>query len=194
VDKKKIGVGALLVVGGGWIGREFVSWLFGRLLDALAAGAGERVTWATFPWQNLIGVILMALGLYMIFKSDTRTERNALLYERMSNLYDRLDSCVAAKSPGAYPDILGEATAIFESIENLGIPTPDLMGCDLHDTYRGAHLFVGALMPMIRDNHLRAARRESHKIITAIGVPECHPKQLPYALARKARTMIGQPH
>lgn len=173
MDKGKLGGGAFLLIAGGWIAREFLSWSFNKLLDALATGRGGALTWATFPWENLIGLILMGLGLYFIFKSDKSAERNAALYERMDTLYERLDNCVAiGPKVDFYPDIMGEATAVFQSIENMGIPTPHCIGLDRPSTYRAAHRFVGALAPMIRDNHIGLAKQEAPKIIKGLGLTE----------------------
>lgn len=103
MDKKKLGFGALLLLAGVWIGRQLISWLFGKLLDALYAGQAANLSWATFPWENLIGLILMGIGLYLIFKSDKSAERNAALAVRMGALYSDLEDCVAIGSKATLP-------------------------------------------------------------------------------------------
>jgi hypothetical protein len=152
-------------------------WAFTRFLDFLAAGRGP-VTLANFPWENALGLALVVIGLVIMLKSDKRAERNTALADRMDALYGRLDNCVAI-GPGVdfYPDIMGEATAVFQSIEDIGIPTPHCIGLDRPSTYLAAHRFVGAVAPMIRGTHIDLAKREAPKIIKGLGLTESWPKK-----------------
>lgn len=169
MDKKKWGFGGLLVLAGGWFGRETISWLFGKLLDAITAGKTDSLSLATFPWENVIGLILMGLGLYLILKSDKRAERNEDLSMRMGIIFSDLDDLVRMGPNAAFhPNTMGEATAIGHELEGIGISTPYCIDLDVPSTYRALHTFFGALRPMVRANQIALAKKEAPRSSRAL--------------------------
>ena len=82
--KRRIGAGALSLAGV-FLGREFLVWAYGKILDAfcgLFTGESPKVMVATsFPWLDTLGIILMIAGTYFLVPATGAPRMEYRLFE-----------------------------------------------------------------------------------------------------------------
>lgn len=66
--------GGALVVAGGLLVKETAIWAWSKFLDYLRDESG-RVNWSDLPWANMLGAILMCVGIVVLIRPKIQTRR-----------------------------------------------------------------------------------------------------------------------
>jgi hypothetical protein len=168
MNQKRIG-GGLLLLAGGAIARDFLSWSVGEVADGLSGYIGARVTLLTFPWVDAVGILGMLVGVWLLLRPKEPIEgKLASAYLRLEAVVQRSRELLANPQEAMPADFLGEAAAACFSLEKLGVRTPAFSGLSRKECLELTRDYFGAMMPMIRDGHLVEARRESYIIAEAL--------------------------
>lgn len=164
--RKRVGGGLVLLVAG-WLGRESLSWLFGKALD-LVGGKVSDVNLAMFPWQNAIAALLALLGAYLAFwpgnpkaKPASRSDRLLNLHYKGGQIVDRvrysrqLQWFQRGRGEETSVDIARDGISVLLDYRNEGLPTPQFGSMSSAEKLCvGMEAYFSALGPFMRDGHV----------------------------------------
>lgn len=165
MDRKRIG-GAAIALAGGALASEFVVRLFDKLWE-LVHGSGPLTI---ADAKTLFGIGLICVGLFLVLRPSTQTDRIIESFNAKSDGLLRTLSLVARGATEPSSKAFGEIVSAYFTLDKLGIKTPSQSDASIPEAYEHANAFLSAIAPMIRDGHLREARREAPRVLEVIGV------------------------
>lgn len=175
MNRKAWGGVALLSVGL-FLGREFIVWLFNKLLDAGTSAIQSGVSFAAFSWQNTAAIVLAVVGLGLVLwphpkpaKVATgpnytnlirsghslllriRSHRSARYYHR-----DRLEPIT---------DLSIAGFAVLLSFEKAAFAVP-AFSSDLYadQVCRGLEHYLATMIPLLSQGHAEQAKEGSQDV------------------------------
>jgi len=172
LSRQRIGGGIILLVAG-WLGRESLSWLFGKALD-FASGGVRTVSLAAFPWQNALATLLALLGGYLAFWPRTRVAKPdmmSVLFKRSQNIVSRVRQQRRAthldrQYRGLEPlgDVVRDGCSTLLIFEREGFAVPDFDTTEPERLAFGLETYFATLSPLIRDRHIDIAKGAASEI------------------------------
>lgn len=165
MNQKRIG-GATLALVGGALASEFVVRLFDKLWDFLHGSGPLTIA----DGKTFLGIALICIGLFLAFRPSTQTDRTIESFNTKSDSLLRTLSLIARGAVEPSSKAFGEIASAYFTLDKLGIKTPSQSNVSIPEAYAHANAFLSAISPMIRDGHLREARREAPRVLSTIGV------------------------
>lgn len=170
MDSKRLGGGALAIAGVAILGQLSIDGFYMILTYFYHDGALDVTAMRTAG-----GLLMLGVGLFLLFRPTNKAEIEAMkarLVQTMARCLQLLEGYQAGQRP---PELYGEIAAVYSGLERLGITTPRSPG-DLQVAFEQGRMFIRNIYPMVRDDHLKDARREAPRIIRAAGAETIRPR------------------
>ena len=167
--RKRIGAGILSVVGGALASEWIV-----RGADAMMSlfYADGVLHWEAL--RNVVGLVALAVGLFFLFRPGGQSAEEKIVAKAVE-LGQSVAFQIGAFSGTARRPIIGELVSLYMTLARLGIATPDTTAGDLETVLGQANPYIASIMPLVRDGHLKIARREAPLVIAGIGAKTATP-------------------
>jgi hypothetical protein len=177
VTRRRIG-GAAFLVAAGWLGRETLAWLLGRLLNLITDGAGN-VSLAAVPWQNSLALLLALFGGYLAFwpvrkvVGPTPQDRARTLANRATYIVRRIrefqHNPFLQRHNDPLEDIIRDGVSLMIDVGKEGYEIPNYDADSGEQFAAGLLLYFGAISPLWRDGHLDEAKSVSSRLAANAG-------------------------
>lgn len=169
MDRKAWGGVALLSVGL-FLGREFIVWLFNKLLDAGNSAIQSGVSFASFSWQNTAAIVLTVVGLGFVLWPHPKATKAAAgpnyagLARSSAYVLARIRSHRSARYFNRdrlepITDLSSAGVAVLLSFEKAGFSVPDFPATFYAEQVcRGIEHYLATLIPLLTQGHFEQAK------------------------------------
>lgn len=169
ITKRRVG-GGFLLAAAIFIGQEFFSWAFGKMLDIATEGIGA-VSWTAFPWQSSFATVLALVGGYLAFWPSkklggvSKAQRFGSLWASADIYIKRVrfqrglswfetghnGAFIQAEDPA---DIARDGLSLLIKFENEGIAVPKFDINSAEKIAVGCEAYFAELAAFMRDGHV----------------------------------------
>ncbi len=167
MDRSKA-LASIFIFAGLAIANDLVVKAFWWVAEQIRDGDGISVS----AVLNIVGIILAALGTYLLLKPSDRVRRVRELRAIADRMMMTRSEIGRLPNPGAITDdILGKVGSCFASLRQLAISTPALTDLDPMKKGGFSYRFLSAIAPLVRDGHIREARIQAVKYMNNQNIP-----------------------